>query len=198
MRDKKVLVEELRQAVADATEFCANHGAQLDAIESTPTANFERAQAIATAADRLMAPEAVRREFLAKEGLVSSLYRSVKPDPIAIEFAARCACLSAIVERIRNQTDPPDISHVLRGIQELLDESIASEPFKIREPSAPDYGRLDLSKIDFEALQKRFDKKRLTNTDVERLKAAVRAQPERMIRLNRTRTDYLEIPGADR
>jgi type I restriction enzyme, R subunit len=36
VRDKKVLVEELRQAVADATEFCANHGVQLDAIESTP------------------------------------------------------------------------------------------------------------------------------------------------------------------
>ena len=60
VRDKKVLVEELRQAVADATEFCANHGVQLGAIESTPTANFERAQAIATAADRLMAPEAVQ------------------------------------------------------------------------------------------------------------------------------------------
>ena len=53
-------------------------------------------------------------------------------------------------------------------------------------------GYFDLSKIDFEALRKKFDKKKPTNTDLERLKAAVRAQLERMVRLNRTRADYLE------
>jgi len=51
---------------------------------------------------------------------------------------------------------------------------------------------IDLSRIDFEALARRFEKKRPTNSDLERLKAAVRAQLERMVRLNRTRADYLE------
>ena len=73
----------------------------------------------------------------------------------------------------------------------MLDESIAAEPFKIRQP-AQGYGQIDLSKINFEALRKRFEDKKPSNTDVERLKAAVRAQLERMVRLNPTRADYLE------
>jgi type I restriction enzyme R subunit len=192
VRNKKMLLEELRRALKDATDFCTDKGVNLDAVEAAPDENFKRIQAVNDAADRLMAPEAVRREFLSKEALVTSLYGAVKPDPVANEFASRCACLHAIAERIRNESDPPDISHVMRGIQELLDESIESEPFKISEPPSPHYGRIDLSKIDFETLKKRFEKKRPTNTDVERLKTAVRAQLERMIRLNRTRTDYLE------
>ena len=54
------------------------------------------------------------------------------------------------------------------------------------------YQGIDLSKIDFEKLAKRFEKKKPTSSDLERLKAAVKAQLERMVRLNRTRADYLE------
>ncbi len=190
VRDKKALAEELRRAIADATEFCVRHSVNLGEIECAPAANFQRAQAVDTAKERLLAPQVVRRDFLAKAGLVDALYRAVKPDPVAVEFAMRCATLRAIAEAIRNETDPPDISHIMRGIQTLLDESVAAEPFTMKR-AEPAY-LIDLSKIDFGRLQKRFEKKRPTNTDLERLRAAVRVQLERMVRLNPTRADYLE------
>jgi type I restriction enzyme R subunit len=190
VRDKNELAEQLRQAVADASRFCELHGVDLAKIESTPANNFARAGAIQDAADRLMAPEDVRRQFLDMAGLVTALYRAVKPDPVAMEFAARCTCLAAIAQRIRTIVDPPDISDVMRGINELLDQSIAPVPFIIDERNRGS-GRFDLSKIDFEALRKKFDKKRPANTDLEHLKAAVEAQLERMVQLNRTRADYL-------
>ena len=190
VRDKKALADELRYAVNDANVYCMEHGVVLADIENMPTANFAQAGAIQTAADRLMAPEAIKRDFLTLEALVSSLYRAVKPDPVAIEFMQRVGCLAAIAECIRTVTDPPDISHIMQGIQDLLDDSIAAEPFKIRQKTEG-YGHIDLSKINFEALRKRFENKKPSNTDVERLKAAVRAQLERMVRLNPTRADYL-------
>jgi type I restriction enzyme R subunit len=49
--------------------------------------------------------------------------------------------------------------------------------------------KIDLSKIDFEALAKRLKKSKHKNTDLEILKAAIRAQLEKLIRLNKTRTD---------
>ena len=165
VRDKQALADELRYAVNDANVYCLEHGVALAEIENMPTANFAQAGAIQTAADRLMAPETVKRDFLALEALVHSLYRAVKPDPVAIEFAQRCGCLAAIAECIRTVSDPPDISHIMQGIQDLLDESIAAEPFKIR----PGYDQIDLSKINFEALRKRFENKKPSNTDVERL-----------------------------
>jgi type I restriction enzyme R subunit len=190
VREKKALVEELRQAVADATAYCASRKVDLAAIEATTPAKFERAQAVEDAANRLLAPEAVKRDFLSRARLVDALFRAVKPDPIAVEFAARCACINALADYIRSRTDPPDIAHVMRGIQELLDQSIGAEPFKIKDTASGHYG-IDLSKIDFETLAKRFENKTPTSSDLERLKAAVKAQLERMVRLNRTRADYL-------
>ncbi|HCI12440.1 MAG TPA: deoxyribonuclease HsdR [Gallionellaceae bacterium] len=191
VRDKKALADELRYAVNDANVYCMEHGVVLAEIESMPTANFAQAGAIQAAADRLMAPETIKRDFLALEALVNSLYRAVKPDPVAVEFMQRCGCLAAIAECIRTVTDPPDISHIMQGIQDLLDASIAAEPFKIRQKTSAAYGQIDLSKINFEALRKRFENNKPSNTDIEWLKAAVRAQLERMVRLNPTRADYL-------
>jgi len=105
VRDKKELAEQLRQAVKDTTAFCKSHGVNLAKIEETPTANFARVGAIKDAANLLMAPEAVRRDFLSKTGLVVALYRAVKPDPAAIEFAPRCGCLAAIADEIRATVD---------------------------------------------------------------------------------------------
>lgn len=190
VRDKKALADELRYAVNDANVYCLEHGVALAEIENMPTANFAQAGAIGMAADKLMVPETIKRDFLALEALVSNLYRAVKPDPVAIEFVQRCGCLAAIAQCIRTVTEPPDISHIMQGIQALLDESIAAEPFKIRQ-TTPAYGQIDLSRIDFAALRKRFENKKPSNTDVERLKAAVRAQLERLVRLNPTRADYL-------
>ncbi len=191
VRDKKALADELRYAVNDANVFCLELGISLAEIEVMPTANFAQAGAISEAADKMMAPESVKRDFFALESLVNNLYRALKPDPVAVEFAQRCGCLAAIANCIRTVTEPPDISHVMQGIKELLDASIAAEPFTIQQPTKH-YAQIDLSKIDFAALRKRFEDKKPTNTDVERLKAAVKAQLERMVRLNPTRADYLE------
>jgi type I restriction enzyme, R subunit len=191
VRDKKALVAELRKAVADATAYCKRHEVDLGRIEAASPENFQRAQAIEDGANRLMAPEPVKRDFMAHARLVDALYGAVKPDPVAVEFAVRCGSIRALADFIRNTSDPPDISHVLQGINQMLDRSIGAEPFKIKG-DAKGYGAIDLSKIDFQKLAKRFEKKKPTSSDLERLKAAVKAQLERMVRLNRTRADYLD------
>jgi type I restriction enzyme R subunit len=191
VRDKKALAAELRQTVADATAYCKARGVDLASIEGASAEKFERAQAVEDGANRLLAPEAVKRDFLSRARLVDALYGAVKPDPVAVEFATRCGSIRALADYIRNRSDPPDISHILQGIQELLDKSIGAEPFKIKSGSRT-YGAIDLSKIDFEALAKRFEKQKPTSSDLERLKAAVRAQLERMVRFNPTRADYLQ------
>jgi type I restriction enzyme R subunit len=60
---------------------------------------------------------------------------------------------------------------------------------EIREQGAP---ALDLSKVNFEALAKRFENSKHKNTDLEVLKAAVSAKLDKMLELNRTRTDFAE------
>ena len=189
VKDKQQLVEELRRAVADATVFCAAHGVMLGDIEASLVGSLERLQRIEDAINALITPDPLRRDFLAHERLLSTLYRAVKPDPSALEFASRIACLSTLAEAMRAKLDPepPDISQVMGRINGLLDESITGHEIRQAGP-AP----LDLSKINFAALAQRFKESKHKNTDIEVLKAAIRAQLERLIQINRTRADFAE------
>ncbi|MBK6961447.1 MAG: type I restriction endonuclease subunit R [Gammaproteobacteria bacterium] len=189
VKDKQQLVEEMRQAVVDATAFCAAHGVQLTEIEALAAGSLERLQRIEDAINALISPDPLRRDFFAHERLVSTLYRAVKPDPSALEFASRVACLTTLADAIRAKLNPnpPDISPVMMGINALLDDSITGHAIRQAGPPA-----LDLSKINFEALAQRFKASKHKNTDLEVLKAAIRAQLEKLIQLNRTRADFAE------
>ena len=89
--------------------------------------------------------------------------------------------------RAKLDPEPPDISLVMGRINGLLDESITGHEIRDSGPSA-----LDLSKINFAALADQFKASRHKNTDIEVLKAAIRAQLERLIQTNRTRADFAE------
>ncbi|MFL6234292.1 MAG: type I restriction endonuclease subunit R [Thermoanaerobaculia bacterium] len=189
VRDKAELVASLREAVADATAFCRSHGVDLAAIEALPLGSLEGLAAVEDAIDALIAPDARRRDFFGHHQRVITLYRAVKPDPAALEVAPRVAGIATLADMIRRKMNPspPDLSAVLGQITGLLDESIAG--LSIREDGPPP---IDLSKINFEALARRFKESKHKNTDLEALKAAIRAKIEKLVRLNRTRADFAE------
>ncbi len=189
IKDKQELVDELRKAVADAETFCSDHNVSLTAIDRLPAGSLERLHGVSDAVNDLITPDELRREFLGHERLVVMLLRAVKPDPSALEFAGRVACIGAIASAIRAKLHPgrADISEVMGGVNFLLDESIVGTSIRDQGLLA-----LDLSKIDFDALAKRFKESKHKNTDLEVLKAAIRAKLERMIELNSTRANFAE------
>ena len=187
VRDKKELAEELRTAIEDATVFCMRHHVQLSSIEQLAVGSMERLQGIDDAVNELISPEIERREFFTHERIVSTLLRALMPDLVALEFANRVACIITIAGTIREKLNPnpPDISKVMGGINDLLDKSITG--ITIKDSGSPP---LDLSKINFEALANRFKRSVHKNTDLETLKAVIRAQLGKLILVNRTRTDF--------
>jgi type I restriction enzyme, R subunit len=189
VKDKQELVEALQKSVNAAIRFCASKGVDLDAFEQLPARDMTRLARIDEAVNSLISPDPLRREFFGHERLVSTLYNAVKPDPAALDFANRVGCVAAIAGAIRAKLNPSpaDISGVMGNIGTLLDASIIG----VAMPSKP-APLMDLSKIDFEALHERFRQSKHKNTDLEVLKAAIRAHLEKMIRLNKTRADFQE------
>jgi type I restriction enzyme R subunit len=187
VRDKQQLVEELRAAVSEAAAFCASHGVLLTAIEALEPGGMERLQAMEDAINALISPDPLRRGFFAHERLVVTLYRAVKPDPSALEFAGKVACIATLAEaiRVKLNPNPPDISEVMVDINTLLDASITGHAIRVQGPPG-----LDLSKINFEALARRFKESKHRNTELEALKAAIRARLDKMIQLNPMRADF--------
>jgi type I restriction enzyme R subunit len=86
-----------------------------------------------------------------------------------------------------------DVTEIMERGEELLDDSITARGYVIREPAAP-YGKkklVDLSKINFKALRKEFAKER-RRMEIEKLRGAINSALEKMVRLNKTRMDFLE------
>ncbi len=189
VKDKARLVADLREAIDGATAFCAAQGVDLAAMEALPLGGMEHLEAIEGAVDALIAPDNLRRDFFGHEKLVATLYRAVKPDPAAAAFSPRVSGISTLGAAIRakRSPNPPDMSRILGEISTVLDQSIAGHTIHDQGPPP-----IDLSKINFEALARRFRQSPHKNTDLEALKAAIQARLERLVRLNRTRTDFAE------
>jgi len=185
VQDKSELGQAVRNALEAATLFCASQGVSLAAIEATTA--MARLKALGDAVNALISPDETRRDFLSHARLVGILYRAVLPEPTAREFSERVHLLDSLAAQIRTQLNPEgiDISGVMEGIGKILDVSIAGHAIRDDGPKP-----LDLSQINFEELSKRFKGSRQRNTDLERLKAIIRAQLDRMISLNPTRANF--------
>lgn len=189
VKDKRQLVKDLKIAIKAALEFCNTRGVNLEQIISLADGSFERLQSIEDAIDVLISPESLRRQLFGHERLVSTLYKAIKPDPAALEFFNIVVCLSTLVEaiRVRLNPNPPDISRIMGGISDILDESITGLAIRKEGPAA-----LDLSKINFQALAQKFKESKHKNTDLESLKAAIHSKLEKLIQANKTRADFSE------
>jgi hypothetical protein len=148
--------------------------------------------------DHLGSPAQTRKDslqlrYLDLTNTVLRLYKAVLPDPTAREFAAEVSPLQVIADKIPALTRPADISQVMQQVERLVDHSIATEGYVIREPSSPfdaDHW-LDLSKIDFEKLAEKFKTGRRRTLN-EKLKGTVAQKLMLLAQQNRTRMDYLE------
>jgi type I restriction enzyme R subunit len=117
------------------------------------------------------------------------LYKAILPDPIAAQVAAPCTLLGVLIDKITSLIEPADISDVMKKIEAVLDASIASEGYLIKETS--EQRLVDLSEIDFEKLEAMFAKGK-KRTEAERLRALVDRKVRQMVQLNRQRIDYLQ------
>jgi type I restriction enzyme, R subunit len=183
--DKAALIADLAKAVDEATALCRVHQVEPAALSSHQ--GLSRLSHLDVAVEALIAPDDVRKVFLASASTATTLYLATLPDHRAEPYADAVAGLAAIADAIRAKLfNPVDISAVLTAMSTILDGSV--EATRVAESSIPP---IDLSRIDFARLRQSFPTSPTKNTDLETLKAAVRARLERMVRINRSRAEYL-------
>jgi type I restriction enzyme, R subunit len=191
VEDKSALVAALRQVLSETRSLCQERGVNLTAIQTAQ--GFTRIGLLDDAVEALVVSEEIKRRYLDLANTVQRLYKAVLPDSAAGEFGIEISPIQVIADKIRALIPPADISFVMQQVEGLLDRSIATESYIIRETIAP-YGDeywIDLSNIDFEKFAEKFKagRKRTVN---EKLKGTVAQKIMAMVLLNRTRMDYLE------
>ncbi len=201
VEDKEALVERLRGAIEEATAFCVERGVDIEPILSSE--GFQRialmngavwqlvdAQtqaALDDSVEKIIVNDDLKIKYLALAANVDRLFKAILPDTRAGEFAAKRKVFTVLADKIRALRPEADISEVMGKVGELLDESVTARSYVIREPGV----FYDLSKVDFETLKQRFEQGR-KRTEAEKLRSTINAKLRRLVRLNRSRMNYLE------
>ncbi len=201
VKAKQALVEDLRAAIDEARAFCAERGADLDAILHSD--GFQRVRllddaskiivdaqtddAVEDSVDKIIVNDDLKKRFLLLAANVDRLYRAILPDRSATDFSAERALFVVMAEKIRSFSEDPDISRVMDTLDDLLDRSVSAQPYVIRKGRKP----VDLSQIDFDKLQKRFARGH-QRIEIERLRALIERQLDQLVRFNPGRLNLVE------
>lgn len=148
VKDKKELVEALKIALEQMAEFCRKQNVDLEAIPGATNKLF------IPAVNQLTRNDETMDSFLGQANDIARLYKAVMPDPIIPHLAPQAQMIAELAKAVRATMDPVNISKVLGEISKVLDGSILAEASI--KPGA-EAKTVDLSKIDFAALEKNVE-----------------------------------------
>ncbi len=183
VKEKAELVEALRIALDQVSDFCRKQNVELEAIPDASNKLF------IPAVNQLLRTDEVTDSFLGQANDVARLYKAVMPDPIIPLLAPRAQVIAELAKAVRADKDPVNITQVLTAISGVLDGAIVAEPH-IKPGAAAK--TIDLSQIDFEVLARKFEKTPNKNIEAQQLRALIERKLDNLIRLNASRYDFLD------
>ena len=186
--DKAELVAALQSALNETAGFADVRGVRLEDIAKAQ--DFTRIGLIDDAVEAFLVTDADKKHYLQLASRVARLFKAILPDPLANELAPLTVLVSYLAAKIQALGDPPDISAVIGDVEELLNDSIATEGYRIGPASNPE-ALVNLSEIDFAALQAKFAQGH-KRTEAEKLKRLIAGKLAQMVAVNASRMDLAE------
>ncbi|PSB19215.1 DEAD/DEAH box helicase, partial [filamentous cyanobacterium Phorm 46] len=186
VQSKAALVDELRSAIDLTLQFCTQHGINFDEIQAATEA-FALTKLWNDAVELILINDDSKQRYLALTQNVNKLYKAILPDPASGEFNPSLYAFAEITKRIKSLTPQVDIAEVKAAVEEILDKSIGTLTYVIPESNQ----LIDLSLIDFDALKAQFASG-YKHTETEKLKGIISSQLTQMLRLNKSRMNYLD------
>jgi type I restriction enzyme R subunit len=184
---KEKLVKSLREFINELNKFIKKQQIDYEAILKAE--GMDKYPLLEKALSAIVASDKAKKDFLTKAGNAVKIYKAILPHKSASEFNKYISLYNELIKEIRSLDPEVDIGKVMSKIQDVLDTSIASRGYIIKDSNKKK--TIDISKIDFNALKKKFEKNR-DNAQLERLKNILSFKLKEMINLNSTRVDYLK------
>ena len=187
IEDKSELINLLKEAINEITQFCSSINIDLTNIQNAD--QMTRIELIAEAENKILINDETKRVYLQHARNINKLFKAILPDTEANEFSVICSLINIIANKIKRIGGPIDISSVEDEVEELLDRSIAPDGYIIDTGSDTYHEQqIDLSKIDIDELLERFETQH-KRTHAERLKGVIKRKLKEMIQLNKSRID---------
>ncbi len=185
---KQQLILLLEQAIADAEMWCQVQ--RISIAEIIAAEGFYRVGLMMDAVDAIVSSEEIKAQFMALAGFVAKHYKAILPDTHAADYAPKTVALAFLARQVKALMPPVDISDVMNDIEALLDDSIATEGYHIPASGMPK-ALIDLSEIDFEALDAQLQMGKRKHIAAEQLKGAVEKKLNELASKNPSREGML-------
>jgi len=185
--DKAALVAQLQGLLAQARQFCLERHIQLPQIVAAAPA--KRLPLLQAAVDAIIGSEQDKKLWLQLANAVARIFKAILPDQAANAHAPEAVLVAYLGAMIKALNPKVSIDEVMADVEALLNDSIATEGYRIGKTPRPE-AIIDLSKIDFGELEKKFAQGR-KRTEVEKLKGQIEQKLAQMVQLNKSRVDFL-------
>ena len=163
---------------------------KIDVNEIFDTRALECIKRTEDSVNTILETEKDKIEFLKGTQNLKALFKAILPDSEARRFAKLvfvCSILQAKINEVTIKSiDNTEVKKLAQQVEELLNESINLKSYEIKAGEM-----LDLSKIDFEELQRRILKDKQC-TLLEKLKATISSKLSIMLKFNDMRKHFQE------
>lgn len=153
--------------------------------------NLYRIKYIEEGYNALCKNDETRNKFgiLARE--VFKKYKALMPDNSIFHFKDKRDAINALYSLMNDKIDEADVTQIVSRVQDVVNQSI--ESLNILMEQSEGYGqKIDLSKLDFDKIEKEFLKTENKNIAVQSLKDRVNKKMNRMLDQNPMRIDFYE------
>lgn len=178
------LLEELAEAIQYVVDFLLSREAPYETIKTTE--GFDRNAAIRDCKEVINENDRTRNEFEIAAREVFKRFKACLTIEGIHAFKKDRDTINIIYKSLQSDVEHADISHIIRELHKVVDESVDISAREVREED----GLFDISKIDFERLKQEFAKSPKKKTTVQELKTVVQEKLEILLSQNPLRTDF--------
>jgi len=189
VQPKEELIHLLEEALS-ATEVFLLEEVSFDLSELINSSGLERLACIEKGINCVYTNDETKNKFLVLAREVFRKFRALQPDKVLNGFAPRKNAIDAIYSAIEDNVESADVSEIMKKIQVIVDESIEN---LAAEPSQDNNVIIDLSKLNFDLLEKYFLKSQHKNSIVQSLKDKIEKQLLLMVQRNPSRVNFYQV-----
>jgi len=192
VKPEEELIEELDESIKETKKFLKERKFRLSKIIEAK--GYEKNSAIVEAKEVINQSEETRKKFeiLARE--VFKKFKACINIPEVNNFRDKYGAIDIIYKTLQEDREKANITSIIKELQGIVDDAIKTLP---TVGVSDDDKIFDISKIDFDKLQKEFAKSKKKNTTVYNLSEQIEKKLQSMIAKNPIRMDlykrYLEI-----
>lgn len=186
VKPKEELIAQLEEALV-ATETFLQDEVNFDLQELIKADGLHKIAAMEKGLNAVYTNDETKQKFQILARQVFKKFKALQPDKVLNQYASRKNAIDVIYTAIEDNVESADVSEIMRKIQHIVDESIAT---MVAEPNHNEGKIIDLSNLNFEVLEQYFLKAQNKNSLVQSLKDKIEKQLKRMVERNPLTIDY--------